>query len=106
MVFQEVNPGIIEVSDIYRRDLPSGSGGRMIADALRTNGINRPSTIRLTNVQNTATTEAMSNGIALQDTLLGNTLKNAIREMGGTPTNWTTGQNYRGQLWIEVKISY
>jgi hypothetical protein len=78
----------------------------MIVDALRTKGINRPSTIRLTNVTNDATKEALKKGVAPQDTLLGNTLKNAVREMGGTPTSWSTSENARGHIWIEVKVSY
>ncbi|WP_377478602.1 MAG: hypothetical protein P2A85_08230 [Microcoleus anatoxicus] len=106
VTFKEVNPGVIEVSEIFRRDLPSGSGGRMIADALRTNRINRPSTVRFTNITNTPTLEAIEKGIAPQDTLLGNTLKNAVREMGGTPTSWSTSENARGHIWIEVKVSY
>ena len=77
----------------------------MIVDALRTKGINRPSTIRLTNIINDATLEAIEKGIAPQDTLLGNTLKNAVREMGGTSTSWSTGLS-RGKRWIEVKVSY
>ncbi|MEG3840382.1 hypothetical protein [Microcoleus sp. herbarium14] len=106
VTFKEVNPGVIEVSEIFSRDLPKGSGGRMIADALRTNRINRPSTVRFTNITNTPTLEAIEKGVAPQDTLLGNTLKNAVREMGGTPTSWNIGTNARGQVWIEVKVSY
>ena len=106
VTFKEVNPNVIEVSDIFARDFPRRMGGNMIADALRTQGINRPSTIRLTNVTNTATTEAIEQGIAVENTVLGDTLKDAARELGATPTSWSTSKNARGQRWIEVKLSY
>ncbi|MEG4313457.1 S8 family serine peptidase, partial [Microcoleus sp. AT10_D2] len=106
VTFKEVNPNIIEVSDIFPRDFPRRIGGNMIADALRTHGINRPSTIRLTNVTNAPTKEAIDQGISVENTVLGDTLKDAARELGATPTSWSTNTNARGQRWIEVKLSY
>jgi len=106
VIFKEVNPNVIEVSDIFARDFPRRMGGNMIADALRTQGINRPSTIRLTNVTNAPTTEAIKQGISVENTVLGDTLKDAARELGATPTSWSTSTNARGQTWIEVKLSY
>ena len=106
VTFKEVNPNVIEVSDLYPRDFPRRIGGNMIADALRTHGINRPSTIRLTNVIHAPTKEAIDQGIAVENTVLGDTLKDAARELGATPTSWSTNKNARGQVWIEVKLSY
>jgi len=106
VTFKEVNPKVIEVSDIFPRDFPRRMGGNMIADALRNNGINRPSTIRLTNVTHAPTQEAIKQGIAVENTILGDTLKDAARELGARPTSWSTSTNARGQLWIEVKLSY
>jgi hypothetical protein len=106
VIFKEFNPNVIEVSDIFSRDFPRRMGGNMIADALRTQGINRPSTIRLTNVTHAPTKEAIDQGISGENTILGDTLKDAARELGATPTSWSTNTNARGQRWIEVKLSY
>jgi hypothetical protein len=106
VIFKEVNPNVIEVSDIFARDFPRRIGGNMIADALRTQGINRPSTIKLTNVTNVPTKEAIDQGISVENTILGDTLKDAARELGATPTSWSTNTNARGQRWMEVKLSY
>jgi hypothetical protein len=106
VTFKEVNPNVIEVSDIFPRDFPRRIGGNMIANALRTKGINRPSTIRLTNVTHAPTKEAIEQGIAVENTILGDTLKDAARELGATPTSWSTSTTARGHLWIEVKLSY
>ncbi len=107
VTFKEVNPNVIEVSDIFARDFPRRIGGNMIADALRTQGINRPSTIRLTNVTHAPTKEAIDRGIAVENTILGDTLKDAARELGATPTSWKTGREVKtDHLWIEVKLSY
>ncbi len=107
MTFKEVNPNVIEVSDISPRDFPRRIGGNMIADALRTHGINRPSTIRLRNVIHAPTVEAIDQGISVENTVLGDTLKDAARELGATPTSWNTHRDLKtNQVWIEVIISY
>ena len=107
VTFKEVNPNVIEVSDLSPRDFPRRIGGNMIADALRTHGINRPSTIRLTNVIHAPTREAIDQGISVENTILGDTLKDAARELGATPTSWKTGRDIKtDHLWIEVKFSY
>jgi hypothetical protein len=107
VTFKEVNPNVIEVSDLFPRDFPRRIGGRMIADALGTKGITRPSSIRLINVVHAPTEEALKQGIAVQNTILGDTLKDAAGALGAEAIFWKTGRDLKtGQLWIEVKLSY
>ena len=77
----------------------------MLADALRGAGIDRPSTIRITGIIHKPTLAQLAVGAPAADTVLGRTLANAAREMGGTITGWATGVT-REKPWIEATMAY
>jgi hypothetical protein len=95
----------VYVSDIFRGARPKGSAGAMLADALRGAGIDRPSTIRITGIIHKPTLAQLAVGAPAADTVLGRTLANAAREMGGTITGWATGVT-REKPWIEATMAY
>jgi len=108
VIFGEPKPGVIEVTDIFKRDLPDRSAGRMIVDALEMAGVlkrGKPTTIRLSGILEKRTLQQIKDGVSVENTRLGNTLKNAINELGGRPTSWKTGEII-DKRWIEVTISY
>jgi hypothetical protein len=110
IIFEQFDnrPGFINVTDIYRFDLPQKSGGRMIVDALDMAGVLRrgkPTTIRVSGILEPRTVQQIKDGVSVENTVLGNTLKNAINLLGGRPSSWKTG-DILGKRWIEVTISY
>jgi hypothetical protein len=110
IIFEQFDnrPGFINVTDIYRFDLPHKSGGRMIVDALDMAGVLRrgkPTTIRVSGILEPRTVQQIKDGVSVENTVLGNTLKNAINLLGGRPSSWKTG-DILGKRWIEVTISY
>jgi hypothetical protein len=110
IIFEQLDsrPGFINVTDIYRFDLPHNSGGRMIVDALDMAGVLRrgkPTTIRVSGILEPRTVQQLKDGVSVENTRLGNTLQNAINLLGGRPSSWKTGE-ILGKPWIEVTISY
>jgi hypothetical protein len=110
IIFEQLDsqPGFINVTDIYRFDLPDHSGGRMIVDALEKAGVLRrgkPTTIRVSGILEPKTVDQLKAGVSVENTVLGNTLKNAINLLGGRPSSWKKGE-ILGKPWIEVTISY
>ena len=95
----------VDVSDIFRGAQPSRTGGQMLADSLRTAGIPKPETIRAVGIINKETLDALASGAQPAETLLGKTIQNAARELGGTVTGWSTGIE-RGKAWIRAIIKY
>lgn len=76
----------INVSDVYRGEAqPPGSGGAILADAIRKGGFHRPAAIALTNILEQRTLDALSKGVPAEQTPLGITLNNAAAALGGTP---------------------
>jgi hypothetical protein len=104
-MFERSGSGV-QVSDLFRGGQPKGSGGAMLADALREEGINQPSSIRFTNIlEDQPTLAQLAEGVPIGETVLGKTLSNTAAKLGGKVTEWTTGVS-RGKTWIEGKISY
>ncbi|WP_445176774.1 hypothetical protein [Microcoleus sp.] len=109
VIFEKLPDGGINVTDIYKRDLPDRSAGRMIVDALEMAGVlkttGKPTKIRLSGIREPRTLQQIKDGVPIENTRLGDTLKNAINELRGRPSSWNTGiiDNKR---WIEVTISY
>jgi hypothetical protein len=95
----------VQVTDLFRGAQPKGSGGEMLADALRGAGITRPEIIRFAQIINEPTLEQMAKGVSLSKTTLGRTLVNTVRKLGGEIANWKSGI-YRDKPWIEVSIKY
>jgi hypothetical protein len=59
----------------------------------------------LSGIREPRTLEQIDNGVPVENTRLGDTLKNAINELGGRPTSWKADFNDE-KKWIEVTISY
>jgi hypothetical protein len=89
------------VTDITRATLPKGSGGEMIAAALRVHGaLVHPTCIRATNVLDKEETYGRSSAEVLTDVI-----SEAARHLGGRVTGSRRG--LRGDhVWVEVDVSY
>lgn len=83
--------GVVRVSDIYRGAQPAGTGGQMLADTLRDANVPKPTELYLPNVQNKPTTDALSNGRHVSETVLGRLIEVAAAELGGKVSGWETG---------------
>ena len=109
VIFEKLPDGGINVTDIYKRDLPDHSAGKMIVDALEMAGVlkttGKPTKIKVSGIREPRTIEQIKNGVPVENTRLGDTLKNAINELGGRPTSWKADFNNE-KKWIEVTISY
>jgi RHS repeat-associated protein len=102
----EPEGGGVRVSDIFRGGQPKGSGGRMLADALRGAQIPKPKFIRLTNIlADQPTVDQLAKGMTVSETVLGRTLSSTVESLGGKITNWASGIE-KGKPWIEAQISY
>ncbi|MCC6995523.1 MAG: VCBS repeat-containing protein [Deltaproteobacteria bacterium] len=97
--------GGVDVTDLYRGNQPSGSGGAMLADTLKSTGFARPSFIRLPNIVNPRTLAELEAGVAPGQTLLGKSVTNAVSELGGTITGWSQGTQ-GGKKWISANIGW
>ena len=76
----------IEVTDIYKRDLPSGTGSDMLAEGLKDVGLHSGDEFKITNIINPETKAAHENGVAASDSLLGKTATHALEKMGMEPS--------------------
>jgi len=94
----------VDVTDTYKGN-QTQAGGTILADLLRKAGLSHPSFMRLTNVLNKPTSEALAHGTDAKDTVLGKMVQVAVRDLGGKITKW---QPYKdlGKLYIEVTIEY
>jgi RHS repeat-associated protein len=95
----------VEVTDLFRGNQPTGSAGKMLADALGKAGKGTPGAIRFSGIINERTLAELGQRLAPGETLLGKTLSNTVKELGGKITGWSSGV-YRGKPWIEATISY
>ena len=77
--------GEIHVTDLFRRDLPPGSGSDLLAQGLHAAGVSPGQTIRLTNVINQPTLDAIRAGTPAADTVLGRSVTNALGQLGIAP---------------------
>jgi hypothetical protein len=109
--------GTVVVDALYRKaqvsgypDLSASTGGQMLADSLKAAGITKPQKIRIFPIAKTQPTfAALQRGEDASKTVLGNTLKNTVRELSGKVANWrwgVDGPSYDRQTWIEVDIIY
>jgi hypothetical protein len=103
-MFERQGSGV-QVTDLFRGAQPKGTAGTMLSDALCDAGITRPETIRFGPIINEPTLAQMAKGVPLPKTILGRTLSNTVRELGGEITQWSSGI-YRGKPWMEAAIKY
>ena len=96
----------MQINDVFRGELPSGSAGRMVADTIRSTPTTAPTRFECMGVVNTRTLQQFLNeGVPIAQTLLGQTLATAAQELGGEVVSMTP-RAYRGKLCITVIITY
>jgi hypothetical protein len=103
-MFRPENGGVV-VSDLFRGAQPSGSGGIMLADALRKGGLQRPASITFSNIIEDRTLAELKAGMAPGETLLGKTLGNASKDLGARVVGWATGVT-NGKPWMKGVLAY
>jgi hypothetical protein len=103
-MFRPEKDGVV-VSDLFRGAQPSGSGGIMLADALRKGGLQRPASITFSNIIEDRTLAELKAGMAPGETLLGKTLGNASKDLGARVVGWATGVT-NGKPWMKGVLAY
>lgn len=103
-MFRPENGGVV-VSDLFRGAQPGGSGGIMLADALRKGGLQRPASITFSNIIEDRTLAELKAGMAPGETLLGKTLGNASKDLGARVVGWATGVT-NGKSWLKGVLAY
>jgi hypothetical protein len=104
--FRPMGSNGVEISIVRRGDQPRGTGGLMIADALKAAGIHQPTTIRGTNIKNTPSLEAVARGEEVDQTVLGKALKLTAEAMGGSIIGWELAPNFGRGEWAQITLDY
>lgn len=97
-------PGIVEITDIFRGRLPQGSGGDFIAATLAGHHAIPTKKLIFKNIENAATKEAFITGIAPSETVLGRTGKKALEKLGLIPANYSFAID-RGKLKLIIDVA-
>jgi hypothetical protein len=84
---------VIQLSDVFRADLPAGSGSQLLADVLHSAGVKHGQTLFGGQVINPETLKAFKDGLKPSESLIGNTIRKALAELGFTPASmsWAMG---------------
>jgi hypothetical protein len=84
---------VIQLSDVFRGDLPSGSGSQLLADVLHAAGVKHGQTLFGGQVINPETLQAFKDGLKPSESLIGKTIRKALAELGFTPASmsWAMG---------------
>lgn len=91
---------------IERGSQPKGSGGQMIADAVREAGIDQPKNLIFHNVINEPTLEALANGAPIEQTVLGRTMTSAAEKLGARVQNMRLETDGLGKISIRGELVY
>jgi hypothetical protein len=79
-----INPdGSVTITGLYRGEIPKGTGGTMLASALRAAGASKPTKVILYDVVNEPTFAALKQDLPFADTVLGKTVADTAAELGG-----------------------
>jgi RHS repeat-associated protein len=103
--FEPAEGGAVHVTDLFRGAQPKGSGGIMLADALKAAKLPRPTIIRGLGITNKPTVEALAAGKPASSTVIGETLRTTAKELGATIVKWNTGKS-GGKPYIEIRLAY
>jgi Pretoxin HINT domain len=96
-------PGVVNVTDIFRGNLPKGSGGDFLAEALKGHNTIPSKQLVITNINNLPTFKAYENGIDPSESILGKTAKTTLEKLGLQPSNFRFEMS-RGKLNLKVDI--
>jgi hypothetical protein len=97
----------IDITSIWRGSQPPGAASRMITDCIRNiAGVEQPPSIRISRIsENQPTIDALNNGAAPADTVLGKVLTGSSALLGAEVVGWRKGQD-NGVWWIEAVLRY
>lgn len=72
----------LSVTDLFRGNLPPGSGATILAEGLRSGGLRSGQQLSFSNITNRATREAFQAGVPAADSLLGKVGSKALGQIG------------------------
>lgn len=81
-------PGVLNVTDIFARDLPQGQGSKFLAEAMKEHGKLPTKELVFAGILNDETLAAYRAGKLPEDSLLGKTGTKALKELGITPKGY------------------
>jgi len=97
----------VDVSDVFRGNQPKGSAGDMLAETIKKSGKSQPEHIKISKISETQPTiDQLRQGADPGDTVLGKTVINAAKKLGGKVTGWKVGKDNRDKPFIKAEISY
>jgi hypothetical protein len=90
-------PGVVRVIVINRGDLPKGSGGKLMAQALSAAGTLPTKKLTIEDITNEPTMEGIARGLDPADTVLGRTASGALDKLGlrASQFAWVEGPGER-----------
>jgi hypothetical protein len=80
--------GVLEISDLSNGALPSGTGSKILAQALKGHGKMPTKRLILKDVINPPTRRQFMSGMAPEKTVMGKCATKALKELGLTPANY------------------
>ena len=99
---ERTNSGL-KVTDLYKGNLPQGSGSSLLAIGLKAEGIKTKDKFTIAGIINLETLEAFRNGVPAEQSLLGKTTKNALKKLGLEPSKIQYSQE-KGKLSLTVEV--
>ena len=99
----EPDGNTLRLTDIYRRNLPPGTGTLLLAEALKQAEAARGNELLIHNVQNPETLATYEAQLSASESKLGKTAARALEQAGynAGPMRW---EHVRGKLCITVEI--
>ncbi|MGD9169431.1 MAG: hypothetical protein PVI97_05135 [Candidatus Thiodiazotropha sp.] len=97
------SPGVVEVTDIFRGDLPKGSGGQFLAETLQGHGAVPTKQLVFKNITNEPTVNLYKAGGVAAESVLGKTAERTLQILNIEPSNYSF-QLTRGKLNIVIDI--
>lgn len=76
------SPGVVRASDLYRGELPEGTGGMFFAEALKAHGVLPTKQLILPNIINKETRQAFKSGVLPEETLVARSAIKALNKLG------------------------
>jgi hypothetical protein len=108
IVFSKERDGGVDVSAIYRGNQPPGTAGQMLADSLKDPSVNipRPTSIKISSIENPPTVAALQGGKSATETVLGKTIIKAAQELGAEVDGWDPDEEGEYLPTIKAILTY
>jgi hypothetical protein len=103
LVRLEPDGNVIRLTDIYRRNMPPGTGTVLLAEALKEAQVTRGNELLIHNIQNPETLTTYEAQLSPAESKLGKTAARALESagFGVGPMRW---EHVRGKLCITIEI--